>query len=528
MSLGNSRLIGLFATLLFVIASIGCNPWAVKPPPSGGTLTLRLKSDVPLINPLVDDLPSQRVMRLMFSGLTRLDAALRVQPDLAKSWELSPNGLVWTFHLRDNLRWHDGTPLTIEDVAYTYRYLRQGEPRSIVQSDLQNVVEEIEIVDKSSIRFTLHRAYAPLFVDTATPIVPKHIWDKASDPARSAVTVGSGPFKLAEHIPGQAIVLDANPDYYGGRPYLDRVAIMFGGEDATLRAIDDGQLLLAEIDFESVPKLPSTYDRHSYTEIGYNYVGFNLREGRLFADKNLRLAWAKALDKEKIVAEATGGKAKAIGGPVPPVSWAYSSSISPTARNVEEAKRLLADRGWRDTNGDGIADKDGQPLSLELLVRSDAKDRVAAAQLMAKKLREAGFDVKVPPADFSTVMAAKRKPPFDFSAMIMGWELGMDPDSYYLFASGQIPAEGKTELLNFVGFKNAEYDRLAIEARTTMDYGKRKDLYAKIQALLAEELPYYFLWSEQTHLTASPRLKGPISLDSPMFLWNVEKWYLEG
>ncbi|MDO8672361.1 MAG: ABC transporter substrate-binding protein, partial [Dehalococcoidia bacterium] len=370
--------------------------------------------------------------------------------------------------------------------------------------DLLNVVEAVEVVDKLSIRFTLHRAFSPLFVDTVTPILPKHIWAELNNPGKATVVVGSGPFKLAEHIPGQAIVLDSNPDYYGGRPYLDRVAIMFGSEAATLQAIAGGQLLLAEVDAGSVPDLPESYGRHAYAEIGYNYVGFNLREGRVLADKNLRLAWSMAVDKQNIVAAATGGKSQVIWGPVTPGSWAYDSSLTPIIRNVEAAKRLLADRGWRDSNGDGIADKDGRPLSVELLVRADARDRVTAAQLMAQQLKEAGFDVKVTPADFSTVMAARRKPPFDFDAMIMGWELGMDPDSYYLFASGQIPAEGKTELLNFVGFKNGEYDRLAIEARTTMDYGRRKDLYAKIQALLGDELPYYFLWSEQTHLAASP------------------------
>ncbi|MDO8673218.1 MAG: peptide ABC transporter substrate-binding protein [Dehalococcoidia bacterium] len=522
------KLVRLIAAFMVAGASMGCNPWAVKPPPTGGTLTIRLKSDVPLLNPLVNDLPSRRVMGLMFAGLTRLDAGLRVQPDLAKSWELSSSGLVWTFHLRDNLRWHDGTPLTIEDVAHTYRYLMQGEPATIVQSDLLNVVEAIEIVDKQSIRFTLRRAFSPLFVDTTTPIVPKHIWNELANPGRATVVVGSGPFKLAEHVPGQAIMLDANPEYYGGRPYLDRVAIMFGGESATMQAIDSGQLLLAEVDVGSVPGLPVSYGRHSYSEIGYNYVGFNLREGRLMADRNLRLAWSMAVDKQNIVAAATGGKGQEIWGPVTPGSWADDYSLSPTIRNVEAARKLMDDSGWRDSNGDGVADKDGRPLSVELLVRADARDRVTAAQLMAKQLREAGFDVRVTPADFSTVMAARRKPPFDFDAMIMGWELGMDPDSYYLFASAQIPAEGKTGLLNYVGFKNGEYDRLAIEARTTMDYGRRKDLYARIQALLADELPYYFLWSEQTHLAASPRLQGPISLDSPMFLWNVEKWYFDG
>lgn len=515
----------LFLALLLILVGSGCTSWSAERPALGGTLTIRLKAEIPLVNPLVDELSAQRALRLIFSGLTRLNAAFEVEPDLAKRWETSPNGLIWTFQLRKNLQWHDGTPLTVEDVAYTYRYLMQGDPISIVEADLQQVVEDVAIVDEETVRFTLRRAFAPFLADTAVPILPKHIWPGLAEARKATVSIGSGPFKLAEHRSGQALILEPNHSYYGGRPYVDRLAIVFTPEEAALQAVNSGQLTVAEVDFDSLPRVAMDYSLHAYTEVGYNYVGFNVRGDRLFADKRLRLAWGKAVDKQRLVAEATGGKAQPIWGPVPTSNWAYDAVVSPVARDPEGARKLLAEAGWRDTNGDGTLEKDGRSLSVELFVRADARDRVLAAQMMASQLREVGFDVKVSAADFSTVMAAKRKPPFDFDAIVMGWDLGIDPDSYYLFASGQIPSEEKPELLNYGGFKNAEYDRLAIEARTTFDYGKRKALYAKIQALLAEELPYYFLWSERTYVAASPGLKGPINLNSPLFLWNVEKWH---
>ncbi|MCL5265331.1 MAG: peptide ABC transporter substrate-binding protein [Chloroflexi bacterium] len=497
----------------------------------GGTLTIRLPSYAAVISPVSTDPSAQLVSRLLFSGLTRLNAHLLPVPDLAESWEISPDETTWTFSLRKDLKWHDGVPLTSDDVVFTYQTLMRLEPTSAAEFDIQQNVSRVEKVDASTVKIVLRRRFAPLAADTSVPILPEHLARNIPDAQlrKTSITVGTGPFKLQEQRDGQAIVLEANPNYHHGRPYIDKVAFLVAGSDeATTKALKDGRLMLAQMDGSDIGDLTndSRIDLNDFSEQGFFFVGFNLRKGRIFEDRNLRLAWTYGIDKEALVKTVTKGQGIPLWSDVPPVSWAYDPTVPKTNRDVAKAKQLLGDSGWKDADGDGILEKAGKKLSVELLVRDDAADRIQAAQVMSQQLRGIGMDVKVVQADFSSVLAAKRKPPFDFDAILMGWTLGGDPDDYSLFHSSQIPTEDKPNRLNFVGFKNEDFDQLTSEARKTLDVKKRKDLYRGTQRLLAQEVPYHFLWANKITIARSKRLQGPIELTSPAYLWNVEKWYI--
>ena len=163
--------------------------------------------------------------------------------------------------------------------------------------------------------------------------------------------------------------------------------------------------------------------------------------------------------------------------------------------------------------------------AFDLFVREDSPDRVAAARLMAEQLGAVGMQVQVRPVGFETTLAALRRPPFDFDAVVMGWDLGADPDDYPLFGSGQVPTEARPQLLNYVGFEHPEFDRLSVEARTTHWLNRRRDLYRQTQRLIARERPYYPLWARTSHLAAAPTLRGPFNLESPYYIWSLPYWY---
>ena len=537
---GGHRFVALCVLAFLLVSSALSIPSCSNPPPPkkpersplyGGTLTIRLASDPSVISPLANDRSARMVSQLLFSGLTRLNSHLLPVPDLADSWEISPDELNWTFHLRQGLKWHDGVPLTADDVLFTFQTLSRLEPTNATEFDIKQVVSRVEKIDSSTVKIVLRRRYAPLAAHMSIPILPQHIL-RAVAPAdipKRTVTVGSGPFKFVERKPQQSIVLEANPSYYQGRPYIDKVAFLITNDDGVAqKALQDGQLMLAEFDKGGSDDLAkdTQIEANEFSESGFFFVGFNLRKGKLFEDKNLRQAWAYGIDKAELVKTATKNRGIPLWSDIPPVSWAYDPTVPTIQRDVAKAKQLLASSGWTGVDSDGIAVKGGQKLTVDLLVRNDAPDRVEAARLMAQQLKEVGFGVKVVGADFGSVLAAKRKPPFDFDAILMGWTLNSDPDDYRLFHSSQIPNEKTPDLLNFVGFANEEFDQLTNQERGTLDVKKREELYRGTQRILAQEMPYYFLWANKILVAYNKRLQGPIELTSPAYLWNVEKWHI--
>ena len=564
------RLLALVTTVAVGVICAGCNwpptPFPPQPSPSstpvpsptpavpvpahpyGGTLTIRLSADPPALNPWQ---PAQNlngedlsvITALIFNGLTRLDNHLQPQPDLAERWEVSDEGTSLTFHLRHDVRWHDGAPFTAQDVVWSYRTLMSLPAASSAMIHIQDAVASVQAVDPVTytVRFNLRRRDSPLLADLTMPVLPAHILsgttpDKLLTHPFMNAPVGTGPFIYEAHRPGQSITLRANKDYYGGRPFIERVALLVAPDDHVAeQAVRDGSLLLARLPTDAAERLVSEgrgVRGGFYDELGYDFVAFNLRPPHPFSDTRLRRAWALALDKPGIVFRATGGMADPIWGPVHPASWAFNPDLPRPGGNPAEARRLIAEAGWTDTNGDGIVEKDGRPLQISLYVPSDNQPRLRAADEMARQLRLVGIGVSVQPADFSTAILARisplGRPPFDFDAIFLGWNRsGMDPDTFALFHSSQIPTEAAPSLLNFTGFAAPEYDSLAIEGRSVYDFARRRQIYARIQTIIADQLPYYFLWAEKNALVAAPRLKGEIDFSSPRYIWNIVQWWIE-
>lgn len=513
--------------------------------PFGGTITARIANDPASLNPWLagTDQASAIFAGLVYGGLTRLDDHLEPQPDLADHWTPSQDGLAISFHLRPGVTWQDGQPFTTADVIWSYKMIAALPPATAAIVEIHDAVKSVDVdpQDPASVLFTLNRRDSPLLSDLAMPILPSHILsgtalEKLPANPYNRAPIGTGPFSFAARTPGASILLKANPDYYGGRPFVDNAALLVApNDDVAAKAVETGSLMLAQLSAnsaEALVKAGNGVRGGAYDELGYDFVAFNLRASHPFSDTRLRQAFAYALDKQGMAYRVTGGGADPVWSDTNKASWAYNPDVPKYGGDPAKAKQLLAAAGWTDTNGDGIVDKNKKPLQISLYVRTDNEVRIRAAHAMIAPLRAVGIGATVVPLDFQTALQARlsatTNPPFDFDVMLLGFSKdNSDPDSFALFHTSQIRSASAPGLLNFTGFSALEYDSLSLDARSTYDFAQRRTLYSRIQYILADQLPYYYLWSQKYGVVAGPKLHGDIDFNSPMYLWNIKDWWIQ-
>jgi peptide/nickel transport system substrate-binding protein len=520
------------------------------PEPRGGNLTVRLAQDIPQLQPWHPQSRSaEQVIDLLYSGLMRLDTQLRPQPDLASGWETTPDGRVLTFTLRQDLSWHDGEELNADDVRFTIERMRALPFTSTALLANLRHIAGVTVVDDHTVALSLTERYAPLLTELTLPILPEHLlqdrdigslnfWD---------VPIGSGPFTFDNRVPGQSIVLSRYPDYHHGAPLLERVAFV-GAADIgiTLDALQNENLLLAELPWlamDDATNQINTVRVATYPENGFYFLGFNLREGRPFADVRVRQALALAIDVPRLVEAATQGQGIPIASSAVPGSWADLSPPPEANVNLEAARSLLNDAGWILPEGSTIRQREGVSFNASLFVRGDDQRRLVAAQRIAEAARSIGLQIRVEAADFASVIIPKYVPPYDFDLLLGSWINGAadpnfgdymyyDPDDFALFHSSEI---NRSELdtrntRNFVAFDDSDYDTYAMTGRQLYEIEERIEAYRLAQERVADRLPYLYLWTDRIPValnTDVTTLDGPVDLGTPMYFWNVERWYVE-
>ena len=483
---------------------------------------------------------------MLYSGLLRLDADLRPIPDLASGWDATPDGRTLTFTLRTDLFWHDGVPLDAGDVIFTFDRLRSLPPTTTALLADLRYISEATAPAADTVVLTLTSRFAPLFAALTVPILPRHLLAERDLAAVNfwELPIGSGPFRLTEARPGEQYRLERFERFHFGAPLLDSVTFSLVPEVSAARtALAEGRLLLSELPWGAHEPLPEGVRGGSYPENGFYFLGFNLRADRVFADLRLRQALALAVDRPALVEAATGAQGTPINSTALPGSWADLTAPPAAGTDLDAARALLDQAGWILPEGSEVRQREGQPLTVSLYVRSDDERRLRAARTIAAAGATIGMQILVESGDFASVILSRYAPPFAFDLLLGSWSNGAgdpdfadtafyDPDDFPLFHSSQLyqgVADGRA-IRNIVGYNSPIYDMHAEAARQLYNLNERSAAISSAQAQIVEELPYLLLWTDRMPLLLTERmmtLDGPVLLSSPNYYWNIERWYLQ-
>ncbi|MEZ4564417.1 MAG: ABC transporter substrate-binding protein [Thermomicrobiales bacterium] len=354
----------------------------------GGVFIDSATSDIQTVQPfLAEEAASLGVVGLIYEGLTGGDPRTG-QPapgGLADSWEIAEDGRTYTFHLNQNVKWHDGTPFTAADVQFSADALANPESGSVYTGSFVDTVESWRVIDDYTFEMVAKEpVYTFLFDIQTLFVVPKHIWedvpfaDWRTDPGATGAdpsrVVGTGPFKFQEWKQGESVTLVRNDDYYDKVPYIDSYILrIWPDQISVVNALLNGELDVAALEPSDISTVEGTegIDVAHYPTRGFTYYEFNLdpEVTTRWQDERVRQALLYALDRDSIVNDILLGYAEVAQGTQPVVSYAYAPDEIATkyTYDPEKAKSLLAEAGWTDSDGDGILDKDGEALSFEFL-----------------------------------------------------------------------------------------------------------------------------------------------------------------
>ena len=480
-----------------------------------------------LIPMLSTDSTSHSIGALCYNGLVKYDKDIQIVGDLAESWDVSPDGLIITFHLRKGVKWHDGHPFTADDVLFTYRVTIDPKTPTAYSGDFLKV-KKAEVLDPHTFRVTYDKPFAPALMSWGAAVMPKHLLE-GKDITKSPLArrpVGTGPYIFREWLTGQKIVLISNPEYFEGRPYIDGFVLRIIPDMATmfleLRAKGIDMMNLTPLQYTRQTENPffrKNFNKYRYLSFAYTYLGYNLRNP-LFADRRIRQAISYAINKEAIIEGILLGYGQPATGPYKPGTWAHNPDVKKYPYDPQKARALLAEAGWKDTDGDGILDRSGQPFTFEIITNQGNEIRAKTAEIIQKHLAEVGMQVKIRTLEWAAfVNEFINKGRFD--ATILGWTIPMDPDIYDVWHSSKTkPGE-----LNFISYRNREVDELVEKGRGTFNIKERKRCYDRIQEILAEDQPYTFLYVPDALPMISSRFRGiepaPLGIS-----YNFIKWYV--
>jgi peptide/nickel transport system substrate-binding protein len=480
-----------------------------------------------LLPVLASDSASADIAGLVYDGLVRYDKDLRLEGDLAESWEISADNLTITFHLRPGVKWHDGAPFTAADVLFTYQlYIDPKTPTAYAEAYRQ--VKQAEAPDPHTFRVTYAKPYAPALGSWGVNILPQHLLAgvEVTRSPLSRAPVGTGPYRFVEWTSGEKLVLEANPDHFRGSPYIKRVVYRIIPDLSTqFLELQSGGLDfmgLTPIQYQTQTDTPAfrrQFNKYEYLAFSYTYLGYNLRRP-IFQDQRVRQALTFAIDKQELIDGVLLGLGQAATGPYKPDTWVYNPHVRRYPYDPERAKALLAEAGWRDSDGDGILDKDGKPLAFTIVTNQGNDLRVKSGEIIQRRFREVGVDVKLRVIEWASFLK-EFIDPGNFDATILGWSTGPEPDQYDIWHSSKT---GPREL-NFIQFKNAEVDELLERGRRTFDQAERKQAYDRFQEILAEEQPYTFLYVGKALPAVAKRFRG-IEPAPAGIRYNFTEWYV--
>jgi peptide/nickel transport system substrate-binding protein len=479
--------------------------------PAGGKVVLHVgwTNDPDNLNPFIGaETSSYEIWLLNYDFLTGYSLDLKPTPDLATSWETSADGKVWTFHLREGVKWQDGIPFTAADVAFTYTYIIKNQMGAY--SSLTRYIDEAVAVDDLTVEIRCSRPKANM-IHTWIPILPEHIWSKISPKAAGASyqnrppIVGTGPFQVTEVKKGDYVRMVANPTFWGKKPTIDEILfVTYQNPDTMTQDLLGGSLDAAwGIPSAQFGELQSdkSFQAISYNLLTWTYLAMNCYEGAsrgnpVLRDVRFRQALNWAIDRQRIVDLAWGGRGEPGTSLMTPDSWVDPDfHWQPPADQAytfdpAKAKQLLDEAGYKDTNGDGIReDKSGAPIKLRLWARAESPESQKTGSLLTGWFRDLGLQIQYQVMDdgiYYDAIWAYQGDTFspDFDMYLWNYDGYADPgDTLASFTTAQI------ENWNEPAWSDPAYDKAVDEANTTIDPQARKDPVWRAQQIFYDRSP---------------------------------------
>ncbi len=537
---GSLVVIGIFLSVLSGCSKTDPKIYNQDGPVADGDMLIESSiGDAKTLNPaLADESAGADIDQLVFNGLLRYNKDLALEPCLAEKWEVSKDGKTITYHLRKGVKFHDGVEFTADDVVFTYQVYTNPQVHTPYGADYQ-YISGVEAVDPYTVRVRFKKAFAPAITNTFGSILPKHLLAgkdiNTADFNRHPV--GTGPYRFVEWKTAQQIVLEANPDYWEGKPHIRRFVMRIIPDQAS----EFLSLLKGEVDaigaFTSqmispeqyakqadTPKFTDYYNKFQYDQFVYVYIGWNLGNP-LFKDARVRKALTLAIDRQAIIQNVVYGLGSVCTGPFVPNSWAYNKDVKPLPYDPEAAKKLMAEAGWKPGPG-GVLEKDAEgkggktPFRFKLFTNQGNVSRERIATIVQQQLKQIGVEVEPQIMEWTTLLSQyidKRK----YDAMVMGWMFNPEPDCYLSWHSSQM---GEHQY-NLVGYQNPEVDQLLVKGRETLDPAERAKIYRRIHQILYDDTAATFLYVPYALPAVHKRFKG-LEGNRNGIGWHPERWYV--
>ncbi len=492
----------------------------------GDTFVVGISSDPQTLNGAISGSYFDKIVASnVYSELVRLDYQMNPVPDLAEKWEVSPDGLTYTFTLKSGVKWHDGTPFTSADVKFTVdEAILKLHPRATTYA---SVIDSVETPDDNTVVFKLKRTFGPFINALAYDffIIPKHIYENTdikNNPANAA-PIGTGPFKFEEWVRGDHVSLVRNPDYFQkGLPYLDRLVFKVM-PDAAARVL---ALQTGEVDYLAYQSLPASAvpqlkndPNIVVTNKGFESLGtivmltFNTEQPNL-KDKRVRQAISMAIDRDYINEHADYGLGVPATSPFASTNWAYEPNVTKYPYDPQKAAALLDEAGYK-------PGPDGTRMTLRLTCDTAVELNRKTGEIIRDNLAQIGIKVDFEPVERG-VMLDRVYVKRDFDMQVHGFSTGCDPaiDIARLYVSTNIRPVNFT---NGSGYRNPAVDELFAKGESASDPAERAQYYKQVQKILTDDVPCAWLIEEGLEGAYNSRFHNVHSWSSYSYyiFWDV-------
>lgn len=490
--------------ILTIVLSLACTRETPQPPPTtssaesshdGGRLVRRLEGNVKTLNYLLQQTEDERqVLALLYDPLIDLDQNLTPIPGVAARWEVLDSGKTYVLHLDPRANFSDGSPVRASDVVFTLNKIFDAQSTQFAPWFDGLDRAQTKAIGERTVRVVFSEPYAGRVYSFNIGVMPEHVYAKG-DFAKTTKLVGNGPYVLKKRERDRSLLLERRENYWREKPAIPSVLFRPITDNAVAwRTLQRGDIDVSRIDndlwarVKDEPAVKEKLEFHDVWQLGYMCIVWNLSDS-LLEDARVRRALAMAFDRQTVIDKLHHGQARAVTGPFTPDQRENNPEVSPIDFNPTAAVGLLASAGWRDTDGDGLLDREGKKFELTLLIVAGSAPSRDQAQIYQDSLSHIGVKLEIKPLDeaafFDLVLQR------NYQAAFVAWVNEPDPDPSDLFHSKHAAPNG----MNVTGYASDEADQLMDEAARELDPTRRIDLYHQLHDVLARDQPY--LWTVQ-------------------------------